>query len=88
MTPSVKIPGDGDDESSRAENALNVKLGLKCASLLEHLIRTQVSDENSPKFKKANISAAYMAALSLPYLDVKAELFYETDATGSILAYE
>ena len=34
------------------------------------------------------MSLAYLAALSLPYLDVKTELHYEVEATGSTLAYE
>ena len=40
------------------------------------------------KLRSINVCAAYRAALSLPYIDTKSELYYEVDATGSTLTYE
>lgn len=40
------------------------------------------------KLRSINVCAAYRAALSLPYIDTKTELYYEVDATGSTLTYE
>ena len=34
------------------------------------------------------LATAYLAALSLPYLDIKTELYFEVDALGTTLAYE
>lgn len=85
MVPSIKMPGFGD-RLEMAENALNIKIAVKSASLLERLLQMDLAHPNTPTDK--NISIAYLAALSLPYLDLKSELFFEADTTDSTLAYE
>lgn len=89
MTPSIKMPGHGD-HLEMIENATNIKLGLKCVSLLEHLINMQVKEGaiDPEKLKQTHVGVAYLVALSLPYIDVKTELFYEVEAIGSTLTYE
>lgn len=68
-----------------ADNNLNVQLSLMNVKLLERLMSQQ---PKGLKLRSINVCAAYRAALSLPYIDIKTELYYEVDATGSTLRYE
>jgi hypothetical protein len=57
-------------------------------SLFECLLKT-LADEHKQLLRQSKvIKTAYLVALSLPYLELKTDLFYESKATGTTLAYE